>query len=203
MASSTRQLPANYAAHGVLDFGRKGWTRTLLNLASLVVWLVCSGLLFWIVVRFRPDAEENAPAFGAADGTVGLIVIAVFLLGGPILLVLPHEGLHRVCYWLFTGERPSISRPGGYTNIAPSDCYLPKGLFLVVALAPLFVWSLVIAAAIAFVPGPTVYWLTVALTLNLAICTGDLEMTGWALRQPSGALFNDRGPVVTAYTPTL
>jgi hypothetical protein len=173
--------------------------RTLLYLANLLTWLVCGALVLWIAVRLHPDPQSDTPVFGAADGTIGVIVIGVFLLGGAVLLVIPHEGIHRVCYWLFTGERPSVSRPGGHTYIAPPGHYLPKRLFLLVALAPLIVWSFVIVVTLIFVPAPTIYWLAVALALNLAICTTDLAMITWAFRQPRDALFNDQGLVVIAY----
>jgi hypothetical protein len=131
-----------------------------------------------------------------------LIVIGVFLLGGVVLLVIPHEGLHRVCYCLFTGERPSVSHPGGHTYIAPPNHYLPKRLFLLVALAPFIMWSFVIVIVFAFVPAPTIYWLAVVLALNIAICAGDLIVTIWVFRQPNNALLNDGGSVITAYAPT-
>jgi hypothetical protein len=201
MASSLRQLPANYTAHSTLDFGRKGLIRTLLNLTTFVVWLVCSGLLLLILARFRPDVEKFAPLFGQVEGVIGAIALAVFLFGGAIVL---HEGAHRVCYWLFTGERPCISPPReGVYYVAPPDCYVPKRLFLIVTLTPLLVWSVASLIAVAFISTPTVYWVAVLLALNIAICVGDLVMISWALIQPRNALFNDRGPVTIAYAPTL
>jgi hypothetical protein len=168
------QLPTNYTPHSALDFGRKGRQRTPLNLANLVVRLVWSALLLWIAVRLHTDLQNDTPVFAAADATFGLIVIGIFLLGGTLLLVMSHEDIHRVCHWLFTGERPSVSGPGGRTYIAPPDLYSPKRLFLPAALAPYILWSFANDIALAFVPAPTIYWLVMVLALIIAVCAGDL-----------------------------
>jgi hypothetical protein len=202
MASSLRALPANYAAHSALDFGQKGWARTLLNLASFVVWLVGSVLLLWIVVRFRPDAGKDAPVFGQAEMAVGLIVVTVLLFGVAAVL---HQATQGAGYWLVTHERPRFGLSGRYLTVSPPDWYLTKLPSVVILLAPLVVWLPVTIAAVAFVPAPTVYWVAVALALNIAVCVGDLVGIVWTLRQPPGALFNDndRDMGVTVYTPTL
>lgn len=72
-------------------------------------------------------------------------------------------------------------------------------------LMPLIVWLPVTIAAIAFVPAPTVYWIAVALALNIAVCIGDLVMVGWTLRQPRGTFFNDNthDTGTTAYSPII
>jgi len=201
MASSLRQLPANYTAHSALDFGRKGWLRTLTNLASLVVWLVCSGLLVWIVVRFRLDAGENAPVFGQAEGLIAFAALTILVVGMASFV---HQAIHGVGYWLFTRERPHFAMSGRYLSVSACHWYLTKLGYATMLLMPLIVWLPVTITAIAFVPAPTVYWLAVALALNIAVCVGDLMMTVWVLRQPRGALFNDnaRDTGTTAYTPT-
>jgi hypothetical protein len=53
------------------------------------------------------------------------------------------------------------------------------------------------------VPIHIVYWILMALALNLAIGVGDLITPVWALSQPRNALFNDHGLVTTAYAPTI
>jgi hypothetical protein len=201
MASSLRELPANYAAHSALDVGRKGWARTLLNFASFVVWLACIGLLVWIVVRVHPDAGEDAPVFGQAEGVVGLAVLAIFMFGVVAVL---HQALNGAGYWVCIRERPRFALSGRYLSVSAPGWYLTRLAYAVVLLAPLIIWLPVTSAAIAFVPAPTVYWVSAALALNIAICVSDLVMIAWVLRQPRGALFNDnaRDTGTTAYTPT-
>jgi hypothetical protein len=201
MASSVKQLPPNYTALSALDYGRKGWLRTLTNLASLVVWLVCSGLLVWIVVCFRPDAGEMRPVFGQAEGLIAFAVLTVLGFGVAAFV---HQTIHGLGYWLVTHERPRFALSGRYLSVSAPEWYLTQISYAGMLLAPLVVLLSVTVAAIAFVPAPTVYWIAVALALNIAICVGDLMMAVWVLRQPRGALFSDnaRDTGTTAYTPT-
>lgn len=113
MASSLRQLPANYVAHSALDFGRKGWLRTLTNLASLVVWFVCSGLLVWIVVLFRPDAGKDAPVFGQAEGPIAFAVLAVYMF-----LWLPY------CIRRFMALGTGSLHASAHISLCPGAIYL-------------------------------------------------------------------------------
>jgi hypothetical protein len=205
MASSLRQLPVNYMAHSTLDFGRKGPLRTVWNYGSFVVWLVCSALLFWIVVSLRPGARQGLSSLSWVDVVISLVVVAISLFVGIIPLLMLYEGAHRVCFWLFTGERPRLSSfeeyRNGHTYIAPPDCYLTKPLLLIVAASPLIVWPLVSAVILTLVPMPALYWIVVPLALGSALCVTNVIAIVWALQQPRGSLFNDQGTVTTAYTP--
>jgi putative zincin peptidase len=202
MVSATKQLPTNYVAHSALNFGSKGWARTLLNLASFLVWLVCSVLLLWIVVRFRPDAGEDTPVFGQAEGLVSGIVVLILLFGVAAVL---HQTIHGVSYWMVTRERPRLGMSGRYLTVSVPGWCFTKLAYTLMLLAPLVVWLSVTVTAIAFVPAPTVYWVAVALALNIALCAGDLLAIVWTLRQPRGALFkdNDDGIGTTAYVSTI
>jgi hypothetical protein len=205
MASSLRQLPANYAAHSALDWERKGLPRTLWSYGSFVVWPICCGLMFWIVISLRPGARQSLSSLSWVDIVISLLVLATLIFGGFIGLIMLHEGAHRDCFWLFTGERPRISSleeySKGYSYIAPPDCYLTKRLLLMVASTPLTLWILVSAITLTLVPMPAIYWIIVPLAFSSVFCVGDVIGIVWALQQPHGSFFNDQGLVTTAYTP--
>jgi hypothetical protein len=175
--------------------------RTLLNLACFLVWHVCSALFLWIGARFRPDAGENTPVFGQAEGLIGVAVATVLMFGLATAL---HQVIHGVSYWPVTNERPRFGMSGRYLTVsAPSWC-LTQLAYTLMLLAPLVVWLSVTVTAIAFVPAPTVYWVAAALASNIALCVGEVVVIVWMLRQPRGALFsaNESEVVTTAYAPT-
>jgi hypothetical protein len=134
---------------------------------------------------------------------ISFVIAIVILMCGSVPLVMAHEGVYRLGFWLFTGERLHLSRPGRPTCIAPPDYYLTKHLFLAVTLTYLVMWSLVSVATLAFVPIPVLYWIILTVTLNAAVCVSGLIASIWALMQPRNALFNDRGPATTTYAPAI
>jgi hypothetical protein len=202
MASSLRQLPANYTTRSAFNFGRKRWMQTLLKLSGFVAWLVCSGLLLWIAVRLHPDPQKDMPVFGQAEGLVGSIVVLIFLFGVATIL---HQALHGGGYWLVTRERPRFVLSRRNPTVSATGWYLSGFLYSVILLAPLVIWLPITIAANALVPAPTVYWVAVALALHISLCTGDVVMMAWILRQPRQTLFgdNDGDMGTTAYAPTI
>jgi len=94
---------------------------------------------------------------------------------------------------------------GRYLSVSARHWYLTKLAYAVMLLAPLVIWLPVTLAAVPFIPAPTIYWISLALALNIAGCIGDLVMVGWTLRQPHGAFFNDnaRDTGTTAYAPAI
>ena len=159
-------------------------------------------ILLWIAVRLHSDSQKDTPVFGQAEGLVGVVVVTAFLFGVATAM---HQAIHGAGYWLFTHERPRFVLSGRYLSVSAPGWYLGRLSYAIMLLAPLLVWLPMTFAAIAFVPATTIYWLAVTLALNIAICTSDLPMLVWLLRQPRRTLFSDHDgdTGTTAWTPTI
>jgi Putative zincin peptidase len=195
---TTKQLPAAYAAQGVVDLSRDRRAQTLLAVGGVALFILFGIGFFAIAAQLRPAVSSGSLAFGLVELLIGLVALLALMYAVVVL----HEAVHGACYWLFTRERPRFGLSVLYAWAAAPEWYLPRAPFLVVGLAPLVVISFLGVGALYIVPDAAVFWIVLALTLNAAGCVGDIAVAVWALTRSRDALFNDRGPMVTAYAPT-
>ncbi len=115
--------------------------------------------------------------------------------------VVAHEAVHGFCYWAFTGERPVFGPRGLYAFAGAPDWYFPRGEFVLTALAPLVVITIVGLPLFLVTPGVVMWAVLAVVALNAAGSTGDLVAIAWVLAQQPAALVNDIGDAVTVYQP--
>ena len=70
-----------------------------------------------------------------------------------LVMIVLHEGLHGLFFWLFTREKPKFAFKGFYAYAAMPDWYLPKKEYLITALAPLVGITLLGVLGLALLPG--------------------------------------------------
>lgn len=117
-----------------------------------------------------------------------------------VLVILLHELVHGLFFWWFTGKRPHFGAGAGYAYAAaPPDWYLPRRQYIIVALAPLGLITVMGLALLPFLPATAVIYLFVALLFNAVGSVGDLAVVGWLLRKPAQLLVQDSGPAMTIY----
>lgn len=165
----------------------------LLALVSLVPW---GALFFWVAVSagWLPASID----FGAWQLLLALILATV------VVLVL-HELLHGATMALF-GARPQygvILNRGMFYATAPGFAF-PRNRYLIVALTPLVVLSLLAILLMALLAGsPWVSVVILAATLNASGAAGDLWISAVVLRYPSSAYIIDEKDGMRVFLPGL
>ena len=134
--------------------------------------------------------------FSSLSGILQAILAVVVVTAVMIVL---HEAVHGVGFWIFTRTMPVFAFKGVYAYAAAPAWYLPKAQYLLVALAPLVVLSLLGVALMLVVPTGGFIILLLFLVSNASGAVGDLWVVGWLLRQPSKCYANDRGDAVTLF----
>ncbi|MGE5123521.1 MAG: DUF3267 domain-containing protein, partial [Acidobacteriaceae bacterium] len=100
-----------------------------------------------------------------------------------LLMLLLHELVHGLFFWLFTRERPKFALRAGYAFAAAPEWYLPAPQYIIVGLSPFLIISLLSILLAAVSASSLVVYLLFIATFNAAGALGDLIVVAWVMRQ--------------------
>jgi hypothetical protein len=191
--------PEAYELKGSLDLSKNKQLALVLNIVGTIL-LVFFGWFFFSILRFiRPD-YVNALNLLISDLGDILKVIGV-LLAITLVMVLVHEGLHGLVFWLITHHRPSFGFRGYYAFAAAPGWYIPRNPYLLVGLAPFVLITVIGLGLMAVVPYGFIPALLLLISMNAAGAAGDLMVVAWLLGKPAWFLVQDYGDGVCLYGP--
>ncbi len=194
----TQSLPNSYRSIGTFDVRNNSQTMVRLNILGFVLFAVSAWFFAVVLNVLRPEEAKNGLAVSFSNlGGILQSVLAVILATGAMIVL--HEAVHGIFFWLFTRSIPKFAFKGLYAYAAAPQWYLPKRSYLVVALAPLVVLSLAGMALMLVVPSSWFIILLLFLVINASGAIGDLWVTAWLVRQPNTCYANDLGDAVTLY----
>lgn len=199
--SSTQALPEGYQKSH--EFNLKKDIKLLLglNLIGFVLLILCINVLAWYSNLVRPAGSLEGFS-GSIEGTGGILVFSGMLLLVIVLMVLLHEAVHGLFFWIFTHRIPVFAVRLSYAYAAAPGCYLPRGRYIVVGLAPLVILTLAGLALIPFVSSDLLFFLVLFTALNFAGAVGDIWVVGWLLRKSPAVLIQDFGDRIVVFEPT-
>ncbi|MCB0033615.1 MAG: hypothetical protein KDE51_06345, partial [Anaerolineales bacterium] len=114
-----QSLPNTYHQDRVVDLSKDKRLAIMLNMISVIVFLI-SGILFaGLASVLRGEAE-----FSITFDNIFLVLFGLVLV--IILAPVVHEGIHGVCFWYFTRGKPQFGFRGFYAYAAAPDWYLPR-----------------------------------------------------------------------------
>lgn len=191
---ATRELPPGYQARARLHLSENRVMAIVLNVLGLLLLIPFAGLFSWLAGRMRPAFLENGLlVFGMVE--IATVLVAAF---GVIVL---HEAVHGLFFWLYTRSRPTFGYKVIYAYAAAPGWYLPRNQYILVGLAPLLLISLAGLAAIPFLPMRLLPALVIGLILNASGAVGDMAVVAWVLTYSPRALIHDEGDGFTLYAP--
>ncbi len=194
---ATQILPPGYKEIGVIDISKR---RTLL-LISLLGIILMGGfcvLFYWLLSLMRP-IQFNSDAMNHLFGSTNVLFQTLELIIFILIMLVVHEALHGICFWIFTRSRPKFAFKGYYAYASIPGWYLAKIPYLISALSPfLFITVggfilLAVVSANWFIP------LIIIMVANAAGSVGDLVVAVWLLGRHKGVLAQDRGDAVALY----
>lgn len=196
---ATQTLPPDYVAHGAISLKGNRRLLVLLNLLG-IPWLVLCAISFVAVAsKLQPaqSAASDALSLSLTSVVALLLVVTVTIVG--VLVI--HELVHGLFFWLFTRSRPRLGFKGAYAYAAAPGWYISRPQMLVVGLTPLILISLLGLPLLALVPYPASLFLVLALTMNAAGAIGDLYIAVRLLFTPRDVLIRDEGETIRWYAP--
>jgi predicted metal-dependent HD superfamily phosphohydrolase len=189
----TKDLGAEYLYAGALDLGERK-RGMVANLAGLVLLFVIGWLLVQLAAAVRPEIESG-DFFAVLKGLEPL-----YLLAGLFVVLILHELLHGLFFWIYTGERPGFGFRVVYAYASAPDWYIPRDRFFVAGLAPVTIITIAGLILLPLVPDSLVAELLLLVAFNAAASVGDLAAVGWLLAKPDTTLVRDIGARMDAYT---
>ncbi len=195
MSKATNLPPQNarlvYSLN-LLENRRAFWWLQIVSVASLLIF----GPLFaWWTVVVRPDwlGTFSKGIVVKAGGVVWVVFIFV-------VFICLHELIHGAFFWIFTGRQPKLGLRGGYAFAAAPGWFFPRRQYLLVALAPLVLLSLLGMALVATVPLAGVTGILLAMVLNASGAVGDLWIVYRVMRERGAVVVEDLGDGLKIYS---
>lgn len=198
---TTQTLPTGYVAAGDITLKENRRLVILLNALGIPWFILCT--VFFIVVAALLGAFG---AGGSGEFTLtitSLLVALVVLIVTTFAVLVLHEMIHGLFFWLFTRARPRFGFKGAYAYAAAPGWYIPRPQFLAVGLAPLVLISLAGLLILPVTAPPVSLVIVVALILNATGAIGDLYMVVRLLSTPRGVLIEDEGEGIRWFAPTV
>jgi hypothetical protein len=193
----TLTLPAGYRPAGAIDLSTNLSAQIGLSAVAIVLFFLFGAGFIWIIGNLRPEVGGIGGSFGPGGVLLGLLAL---LLTTVAVLVL-HEAIHGLCFWIFTRAQPQYGFKGLYAYAAAPDWYLPRAAYAITGAAPLVLISLGGLALALVVPPAALPLLIYALSMNAAGAIGDILVIAWIVVSPRGALFRDGGDAVARFVP--
>ena len=205
---ANRSLPSNYTKYTMIEPSK--------NLKFVIV-AVISGIMLlffggWLLVlfanAFRPNALDGMQLHDLLRSTTAgfslVIPPALFPNFGLALVtvLIFHELVHGLFYWLFSSHRPKFGFQGLFPYAAaPSGIYFPRNQFLIVGLSPLMLLTAIGLPLMVIVPIAFVPFLLFFVVFNASGAAGDLIMVIQLMRFSSDTLIEDSTSGVIIYGP--
>lgn len=189
---ATKSPLASTAPIATLNFGTRA-TNRLLNLLGIFLFLIFGWLFLGITAVIHPNFFSPQ-----MSSYWRLVTVPRFVLLMVIVVVL-HEFVHGLAYWLVVRERPFVRPNFLYYYIAAPDWYIPQKQYIFIRLAPFILLTILGIILLVNAQAPLIHYLTIALPINAAGSINDFFVIVWLLLQKKSGLVQDRGPEITLY----
>jgi len=131
MNTSTQTLPNGYTQSDEINLKKDKRLTILLNIGAFIVFILMFYLLTGFIALVRPDINNFSETItiGKMLGTLGLTVIVLII----------HEIIHGLFFWIFSHGRPVFALRLLYAYAGAPTWFSPKFQYAITALGPL--WS--------------------------------------------------------------
>lgn len=191
MNTLTQTLPAGYFQSGQIDLKKDKRLAILLNFGSFIVFAIS----FYLLSAFTAWVRPNIITFS------GTITVANMLsaLGLTVILLLLHEGIHGLFFWVFSRSRPVFGMRPLYAYAGAPTWFFPRRQYAITALGPLVIIAAVGLLFLMVAPAGWVLMIAFLVAINTGGAIGDIFVFNRLLKSSPTSFANDTGDVVTFY----
>ena len=196
-----RTLPEGYDHSRTLDLIKDRKLLLILSAASFGLFLVSWVGLAWLLQLLRPDLALDGVSFEfSLSGVGGILLPLLVMLGVIFVMVVLHEAIHGVFFWLFTGGRVKFAFKGAYAYAAAPDWFLHKRPYMLVSMAPLVLITVFGMVALWWAPPGWIAPLLLLIAMNASGAVGDIYVFILLTKMPEDALVQDFGEQMMLFT---
>lgn len=200
---ASRTRPDGYVQAGTVTLQGNRRLLVWMNVASLPA-LVIAGYGFAALASLVRPRLSDGLSFSSSSSSTALLYLVLGLFGlllTPFVVIVLHEAVHGLAFWLYTRARPEFGFKGWYAYAAAPGWYLSRNQYLVVGLAPLVGISVVAIALVAVLPAPLAVVVLFGAVINAASATGDLYLCARIIASPASTVIEDRSDGITWLVP--
>lgn len=185
------KLPEGYRQIYSIDLQKNTKMMLLVNALAILIAVLMAVPMHFVV--------PISTLFDMSGGMQAYTVRFAALIGLMILYMVLHELVHGIAMKLCGTKKVRYGVTGMYAY-AGSDDYYDKKAYIFIALAPVVLWGVVLAAINPFVPVQW-FWIVYLIQItNLSGAAGDLLVTVKFARLPKDILIKDYGVGMVVYS---
>lgn len=198
-----RRVPTPYPPHGyevALTLPIPGPLDPRLSRIKVGILVPFALTGYWLLLsRLRPAYRRRSKTLLAAEWLLSLLPSRYL---SRYLLTPPHEALHGLPLWTFTGEHPLLSMRArdGWAYAAAPNWWLPRNHYLLVLLLPVSALTPLLLALMPVTPAPLLALLGWSVVRHVADSNADLYVA-WQLLERPASYLHDTGKVFTFWEP--
>ena len=196
---ATKTLPVDYQHQKILDLSNSR-VMLWLNIAALPLLIIFGWFFSEAMTLVNPVNPFPKGIWSIITAFTGLQIIALPI--SILFMLIFHEMLHGIFFWIFTRERPKFAFKGFYAYAAAPDWFLPKDQYVIVGLAPFIVISVLSIFLSPFVSHTIIPYLYFIAIFNAAGALGDMIVVSWVISQTNQPLIQDHGDKFLAFSPS-
>jgi hypothetical protein len=193
-------LPDGFGQTAEFNLKKNTHAMVILNVAGFILFLAAAALVQAYTLQVRPGLTGVTFSFQVDNPAQVGFFILLLLLDSAVLVIL-HEGIHGLCFWIITGKHPVFSLGPGYAAAAAPGIYIARGPYLVTALSPLVVMTAIGMLLIPAVSSGFLFHVSFITILNIAGAIGDLWVAGGVILKQGPLMVQDFGDRVVLYQP--
>lgn len=191
MNTSTQTLPVGYIQSGQIDLKKDKRLAILLNIGAFIVFIPMFYLLPGFAALVRPGITNFSGTI-----TIGNVLGA---LGLTVVVLIIHEIIHGLFFWIFSHGRPVFALRPLYAYAGAPTWFFPKRQYAITALGPLIIIGAVGLLLLLLAPISWIPMIAFLVALNTGGAMGDLLAFIRLLKCSPTSFTNDTGDVVTFY----
>jgi hypothetical protein len=192
---TTNVRPDNAVLVYSLNFKTNKNAAWALNGASLPLFFLFGGLFLAYFLLIRPDIRAAFLSTSGNNLLFLIVLIAVF-----VAMIVAHELIHGIFFWIFTRHRPVFGLRGWYAFAAAPGWFLPRRQYLATTLAPFVLLSLLGMVLMAVLPVRAAATALLITAFNAASSVGDLWVAIRLVGQRQPVIVEDLGDGVNFYS---
>jgi hypothetical protein len=184
-------LPAGYVQTAEINLKKDTRLTIILSIVALIVFALVFFLLTSFTALVRPEVRNFSENI--------TIVKMLGALGLTVIVLIIHEIIHGLFFWIFSHSRPVFALRPMYAYAGAPNWFFPKRQYTITALAPLVIIGAVGLLLLLLAPISWVLMIMFLVALNTGGAVGDLFVFFRLLKSSQTSFANDTGDVVTFF----
>jgi hypothetical protein len=182
----------NFLYSETVDFSKNKKLAFTVNLLGILLFPFFYIIIFYLLKVLNVSPSDDILYYWKSFSKSPLSSSVIFLTA-LLLLLIAHEFIHAVLFYLFTGDKPVYGFKGIYGYAGSPNWYLRKSYYLIVSISPFIIISLSGLVILLLVPAEYSPVIVLLLTTHASGCIGDIWVSIRLISTPKETYINDSG----------